>query len=65
MGEGEAEVWISAGKVVEVTQNVPPLRQGFEGQASVYQPKVVIEAMLEVNAGWVEKNNVKRRHRLL
>ena len=52
-------VWISAGKVVEVTQNVPPLRQGFEGQASVYQPQVPIEAMVEANAGWVKQNDVK------
>ena len=49
-------VWISQGKVVEVTQNVPV---NNEVMPSVYQPKVVIEAMLEVNAGWVEKNNVK------
>lgn len=49
-------VWVRSGKVVEVTENVPVSN---EDAPKVYQPQQPIEAMLEVNAGWVRRHKVK------
>ena len=50
-------IWISQSRVVEVAQDVRPPVADYVPE--VYQPKQPIEAMLEVNAGWVKRNNVK------
>lgn len=47
-------VWIRQGKVVEVSENVSP-----EDPNRVYQPKEPVDAMVEVNAGWVKRQGVK------
>ena len=49
-------VWISGDRVVEITENVPVSN---EDSPKVYQPQQPIEAMLEVNAGWVKGNGIK------
>lgn len=49
-------VWIRDGKVVEITEDVPVSN---ENVPKVYQPQQPIEAMVEVNAGWVKKQGVK------
>ena len=50
-------IWISQSRVVEVAEDVKPPVADYVPE--VYQPKQPIEAMLEVNAGWVRRNNVK------
>ena len=47
-------VWIRQGKVVEVSESV-----SVKDQTRVYQAKEPIDAMLEVNAGWVKRQGVK------
>lgn len=47
-------IWIRQGKVVEVSESV-----SAEDQTRVYQPKGLIDAMVEVNAGWVKRQGVK------
>src|SRR3990167_3887756 len=55
-------VWIREGKVVEVTEDIPV---SDEDAPKVYQPQQPIEAMMEVNAGWVRENGVKAGDRIV
>ncbi len=50
-------IWIRMGKIVDINQNVPyPL----EGETPVtVQPKELADSVLEVNAGFTEKQGVK------
>lgn len=50
--------WINkAGRIVEVSQNVPaPLA---DARLVSYGPSEPVQYVLELNAGWLEKNNVK------
>jgi len=50
-------IWIRAGKVVDISKNVPYPLEG-NPPASVH-PKEPADAVLEVNAGFVEKRGVK------
>jgi uncharacterized protein len=49
-------IWIADNKVVEITESV---LVDVSESPKVYQPQQPIDAMLEVNAGWVNRNGVK------
>ncbi len=53
-------IWIKGNLVVDILPNVPP---PVEGQADsslpIYQPKVEIDKVLEVNAGTAQRLNIK------
>lgn len=50
-------LWIHAGKIVDISENV---RYPLEGETpAVVYPKVPADAVLEVNADFTEKNNLK------
>lgn len=47
-------IWIEGDTIMELTENVPvPLTETY---APLYQPKVPVDKVLEVNAGEVKKN---------
>jgi len=50
-------IWLRDGKVVEITENLPPPR-GFETPASVTS-KELVDTVLEVNVGFARKYNIK------
>jgi len=53
-------IWISNGKVVEITPNVPnPAPNTPDSQLKLYTPSEPIDSILEVNAGFSIKNSVK------
>ncbi|MBI4035210.1 MAG: DUF192 domain-containing protein [Candidatus Chisholmbacteria bacterium] len=49
-------VWIKDSKVTDVTENVSV---SSEEMPPVYQPQQPVEAMLEVNAGWVKRHQIE------
>jgi uncharacterized membrane protein (UPF0127 family) len=51
-------VWINQGKVVEITENVPPPSQ-TQNQPRTVNPFFPVDHVLEVNSGFVSKNNIK------
>lgn len=53
-------IWIANGKVAEVTANVPaPAANTPDNQLLIYEPNQAIDYVLEVNAGFAAKNNIK------
>lgn len=53
-------IWISNGKVSQIDPNaVPPVSQTPDNQLKIYTPNRPIDYVLEVNAGFAEKNNIK------
>lgn len=50
-------IWLRDGKVVEITENLPPPR-GFEAPTSVTS-KELVDTVLEVNAGFARKYAIK------
>ena len=50
-------IWIKGDKIIDITQNVLPPKDAFD-QLPIYQPKQIIDKVLEVNAGWVERHRV-------
>lgn len=50
-------IWIRDGVVVEITKNIPP-PINEEEQLPLIRPKELSDWILEVNAGWIEKNKV-------
>lgn len=49
-------IWIKDNQIIDITQNIPvatttPLK--------LYYPDQPVNKVLEVNAGWVKKNNIK------
>jgi uncharacterized membrane protein (UPF0127 family) len=54
-------VWINGGRVVQVTPRVPDEPPGTpDAQLPIYSPTRPANRVLEVNAGWVERNGVRR-----
>ena len=54
-------VWIKGGRVVDVTPRVPDQPPGTpESELPVYGPSQPANRVLEVNAGWAERNGVRR-----
>lgn len=47
-------IWIQDEKIVDLTENV-----SHNNQEKIYQPKVPVTQVLEVNSGFVKKNGVK------
>ncbi|MDD5415855.1 MAG: DUF192 domain-containing protein [Candidatus Daviesbacteria bacterium] len=53
-------IWISGDKVVGILQNVPPPAQGQpDSSLPIYQSSVEVDKVLEVNAGVVQRLNIK------
>lgn len=50
-------VWIQGDKVVEITEGVEA-PEGDEGPVKL-QPKELVDKVLEVKAGWVERNGIE------
>ena len=51
-------IWINKGTIVDITANVPPPQSDSNNLPS-YKPSAAVDEVLEVNAGWAGKNNVK------
>ncbi len=53
-------VWVKGDQVVNVLQNIPPPSPGQADSAlPVYQPDVEVDKVLEVNAGTIQRLNIK------
>ena len=52
-------IWIKDGHVVEITSNVPAEPNAAESALKIYKPAVSVNQVLEVNAGWSERNQIK------
>lgn len=53
-------IWIANSKVVDITENVPSQQENVPDEAlPVYQSKMPITSMLEVNSGFVVNNKIK------
>jgi uncharacterized membrane protein (UPF0127 family) len=53
-------IWIADDRVVEIMQNVPKPKGTLPDEAlPVYRSTVPVEAMIEVNSGFVQKNGIK------
>lgn len=46
-------IWLREGEVVDLTENVS---KDFKGSL---QPRVPVDQVLEVNAGWIKRHNIK------
>lgn len=58
-------IWVDDQTVIEVTQNVQPSPTGFdESNLTLYQPKDLVNLVLEVEHGFVEKYQVKEGDKL-
>jgi len=51
-------IWIASGNVVKIDENVPPPTSSSE-KLQTYIPPHPIDFVLEVNAGFAERNNIK------
>jgi uncharacterized membrane protein (UPF0127 family) len=49
-------IWIKDGIVVEISKNVPVEN---DSDLTIYKPNQPIDSVLEVNAGWADKNEIK------
>ncbi|MDP3970425.1 MAG: DUF192 domain-containing protein [bacterium] len=53
-------IWLSDDYIVDITENVPPEAEGTSLlQYQSYSPHAPVNRVLEVNAGYVQENNVK------
>lgn len=53
-------IWINDHKVVDITHRAKkPSPEEFDAPKIIYSPKAAVDKVLEVNAGWCEKNGVK------
>ncbi len=53
-------IWIKDNRVVDLTLGAKkPSAEEFEVPKTIYQPKVAVDQVLEVNAGWVNGNGIK------
>jgi uncharacterized membrane protein (UPF0127 family) len=53
-------IWIRGDKVVEITHQAkaPPLEE-YDSPKTIYQSQVLVDKVLEVNAGWCLENGVE------
>lgn len=49
-------IWIDGSVVADITQNVPP--PGTDGTPVIIKPDVMVDKVLEVNAGFVKQHNI-------
>ncbi|MGI5826381.1 MAG: DUF192 domain-containing protein [Patescibacteria group bacterium] len=53
-------IWINGNKIVDITPSAKkPEASEFDSPKIIYTSKVPADKILEVNAGWTEKNGVK------
>lgn len=53
-------LWIADDRVVDITfAATRPSKEEFDSPKIVYMSKLPVDKVLEVNAGWVEKNGIK------
>lgn len=53
-------VWISNFEVMDILTNVPPPAVGVPDRLlTIYQPKVAVDKVLEINAGVIQRLNIK------
>lgn len=52
-------IWIRDGKVVDITEYVPTEPGVSDDLLKRYSPKEAVDWVLEVNAGWVDRNEVE------
>jgi len=52
-------VWINDNRVVDVTADVPDQPHTPEAQLPIYSPSQPANRLLEVNAGWAQRNGVR------
>lgn len=52
-------VWIRDKKIVSINRNIQPEAGKSDSELAKYYPIGEVDNVLEVNAGWVEKNNIK------
>ncbi len=53
-------LWLAGDRIVDITFSAKaPQKEEFDRPKTVYQSKVPVDKVLEVNAGWVEKNGIK------
>lgn len=49
-------IWINDNQIVDITKNLPVQ---YDSELTRYYPNVDVDRVLEVNAGWSERNDVK------
>lgn len=49
-------IWINNNQIVDITKNLPVEN---DSDLTRYYPNVDVDRVLEVNAGWCDKNNIK------
>lgn len=54
-------IWIRDNMIIDITENIPVPENN---QLINYYPSEPINYVLEVNAGWVNKNNIKIGHKI-
>jgi len=53
-------IWIADGKIVKIDESVPPSPPGTpSNELTLYRPSVAIDYVLEVNAGYSQRNGIK------
>jgi uncharacterized membrane protein (UPF0127 family) len=52
-------IWIKSGRVLEITPNVRPEPNVADSSLQRYFPADPVDSVIEVNAGWTSKNNIK------
>ncbi|MBI4708673.1 MAG: DUF192 domain-containing protein [Candidatus Portnoybacteria bacterium] len=56
-------IWVDGDKIVDITKDVPAPASDSE-ELKVYNPSQEINKVLEVNAGWAGRHNIKMGDRL-
>lgn len=51
-------IWIANSKVVQINKNVEPEPGKTDNELSLYRPEIPIDYVLEVNAGFSDKNSI-------
>lgn len=52
-------LWLVGDEVVDITYDAEaPSKEEFAAPKTIYQSKVPVDKVLEVNAGWVKKNGI-------
>ncbi len=52
-------LWIKNGKIVEIDEDIPCFSDMPLSELPIYKPDKPVTAVLEVNAGFVDRNNIK------
>lgn len=58
-------IWILDGKVFEINPNAQPEPGVKDSNLKIYIPSKPVDTVLEVNAGWAEKNGIKIGDRVI